>query len=565
LIAITCFLGTVLGFNKTTHSCQGDSCSNDDTSNNSSTGGSRQSDSGEQSTGGSLDTTDDDDDGVFRLELTLDHANEIAAHLSSALAAQTALPQQPAPLLLAENPSANPLSWLTAPAYTVVLNGKPYAVLSELGRGGSATVYRVANARGEVFALKRMTPRSVHERKRFETEIEILQLFARNPRVVLLEDWQSGGSTFDCLMEAGEADLSHVLRVRQEAGSLSVLWVRSTWQQMLEAVCVVHKARIVHGDLKPANFLFVQGHLKLIDFGIAERLGDDDTVFRKMVAGTPNYMAPESLQPGAVGCASDVWALGCILYLMIYGRAPFALIGDAAKKNMGILSIDIDFPTHPHMDLDAVVDAKACLQRYASARPSSDQLVAVLEARQEASCAAAEGGHPLTRDTDQAQLAENAKEIAALRAKLLLAQSRATSAAPKTKFGKSGTKEDGGGTGSVTADPNVEETNSRREVLAASGIHRGVTYAKSRANDKNGNFYAAKVTRFPKAFKKVAVKAGLKLAVGYYSDPIAAAADYDAATNAFNKLVAAKYPPTSKDVKVLAEYTFYSRALSRES
>lgn len=49
------------------------------------------------------------------------------------------------------------------------------------------------------------------------------------------------------------------------------------WQQMLEAVQTIHEAKIVHGDLKPANFLIVAGSLKLIDFGIAKAIQTEDT------------------------------------------------------------------------------------------------------------------------------------------------------------------------------------------------------------------------------------------------------------------------------------------------
>ncbi len=53
--------------------------------------------------------------------------------------------------------------------------------------------------------------------------------------------------------------------------------LRMIWQQMLVAVHTIHDARIVHGDLKSANFVFVEGTLKLIDFGIAKAIGNDTT------------------------------------------------------------------------------------------------------------------------------------------------------------------------------------------------------------------------------------------------------------------------------------------------
>lgn len=96
------------------------------------------------------------------------------------------------------------------------------------------------------------------------------------------------------------------LRQTNGIGSLSPLnmnFIRLTWQQMLNAVYCIHEARIIHGDLKPANFLFVRGSLKLIDFGIAKAIQTEDTIniYRDNQVGTLNYMSPESIQDSGTG------------------------------------------------------------------------------------------------------------------------------------------------------------------------------------------------------------------------------------------------------------------------
>ena len=106
--------------------------------------------------------------------------------------------------------------------------------------------------------------------------------------------------------------------------------IRQLWRQMLESVSIVHAERIVHGDLKPANFLLVNGQVKLIDFGIACGIESGTTnIHRDSPMGTISYMAPETLtyNPSAAGHktsrAADIWALGIILYQLVYSHTPY--------------------------------------------------------------------------------------------------------------------------------------------------------------------------------------------------------------------------------------------------
>jgi len=132
---------------------------------------------------------------------------------------------------------------------------------------------------------------------------------------------------------------------------------------MLEAVHFTHEeGNIVHTDLKPANFLMANGRLKLIDFGIAQKIPVGTIhIKRDAMIGTPNYMAPETVKavkearkegkdPARVykaGKASDVWALGCIFYQMVYNRPPFeAFHGDEKLKEILDPKHTIHYPPH---------------------------------------------------------------------------------------------------------------------------------------------------------------------------------------------------------------------------
>lgn len=143
---------------------------------------------------------------------------------------------------------------------------------------------------------------------------------------------------------------------------------------MLNAVHCIHQERIIHSDLKPANFLFVKGVLKLIDFGIAKAIQTDDTtnIYRESQVGTLNYMSPESIIDTGTGvngarmkCGkpSDVWSLGCILYQMCYRRTPFADIQNMFQKMKAIVDPNHEIRFENNVALAAIDAMKRCLER----------------------------------------------------------------------------------------------------------------------------------------------------------------------------------------------------------
>lgn len=125
----------------------------------------------------------------------------------------------------------------------------------------------------------------------------------------------------------------------------------------------------MHADLKPANFVLVNNMVKLIDFGIAAQIvANENTVYRKGIQGTLNYISPEAVnaRPNGDGyeasqlyalfqilyycyyfqipLKSDVWSLGCILFALVYGEPPFAHIEKQEKKIVAIMQDPIQFP-----------------------------------------------------------------------------------------------------------------------------------------------------------------------------------------------------------------------------
>ena len=203
-------------------------------------------------------------------------------------------------------------------------------------------------------------------------------------------------------MEMGETNLNSILttRLQPDDARLDLSFTRHYWKEMAACVAAVHAHDIVHSDLKPANFLLVQGRLKLIDFGIANAIDTDNTVnvHRDTNVGTPNYMSPESLQDtnaGAekrgpklmkLGKPSDVWSLGCILYQMTYGRPPFAHIANTWNRVMAIINpkVVISYPNTGVGGLYVPSSLRRllqrCLNRDFSQRPTVEQLLNEREA-----------------------------------------------------------------------------------------------------------------------------------------------------------------------------------------
>lgn len=289
----------------------------------------------------------------------------------------------------------------------ISLNGKIFTRMDCIGRGGSCRVYQVMAENFKLFALKRVSIQDLDETtvKGYKGEIDLLKRLSKVERVVRLIDYEVNDEkqTLSVLMEIGEIDLARILKVRFQPDSpdsesrLDLSFARHYWREMLECVAAVHAHEIVHSDLKPANFLLVQGRLKLIDFGIANAIQDDTVnVHRDQTVGTPNYMAPEAIQdanaarglPASVGKMmklgkpSDVWSLGCILYQMAYGRPPFAAFARPVATIMAITNPEhvIEFPASGlggvPIPAGLMKTMRGCLMRDQTRRPTLDALLA---------------------------------------------------------------------------------------------------------------------------------------------------------------------------------------------
>lgn len=241
-----------------------------------------------------------------------------------------------------------------------------YDVLSVLGEGGMGIVYHCRDTYvGDDVAVKRVIipdgPLANEYVMWFYKESRALATLD-HPSIVRARDFGQlpDGSPYLVMDMASGASLHELSHTKM---SFSLIW--SIVSQMLGALAHAHARGIIHGDLKPSNVLVEEldgepPHVKILDFGLAwlkqdrhdERLdGTKPLEFAPHAgAGTPGYMAPEQIQHEShnVCGATDLYSIGCILYRMVSGKAPFT--GDSKEL---LRHHAFDMPQVPKLQLEA--------------------------------------------------------------------------------------------------------------------------------------------------------------------------------------------------------------------
>jgi serine/threonine-protein kinase len=262
----------------------------------------------------------------------------------------------------------------------------PFKLLREIGHGGMGAVFLGERDDGQfdqrvAIKLIRQAGSDVLV-ARFLEERRILALL-EHPRIAHLVD---GGITADgtpwFAMEYVEGEPinrycdSHALTVPQRL---------ALFASVCDAVEYAHQHLVVHRDLKPSNILVTpDGELKLLDFGIAKLLDPmlpadgPDVTLAGLRAMTPEYAAPEQVRGHAVSTATDVYALGVLLYTLLTGQRPYDVHDRSAAEVERIIceveppkpSTRASLPRALRADLDVIVMQalrKEPERRYASA------------------------------------------------------------------------------------------------------------------------------------------------------------------------------------------------------
>ncbi|CAM9403523.1 unnamed protein product, partial [Chrysoparadoxa australica] len=238
-----------------------------------------------------------------------------------------------------------------------------YDMGQQLGRGGFAVVYRArVRMTGREVAIKvidkaKAALQEGGDSARIANEVR-LHWQLKHPAVVeLLDFFEDARFVYLVLEYCAGGDLFKLLKAR---GSLTEAEAAGFVGQLLSGLSYLHSHGIVHRDLKLSNLLLGADYrrLKISDFGLARMLEEGQHEADTM-CGTPNYMAPEVASKGPYGLPVDLWAVGCLFYALVAGRAPFQgqKVGETLSNVLGG-----DYEELPGLSADARDFMKRLLQ-----------------------------------------------------------------------------------------------------------------------------------------------------------------------------------------------------------
>ncbi|MFK7989766.1 MAG: serine/threonine-protein kinase [Sandaracinaceae bacterium] len=201
-----------------------------------------------------------------------------------------------------------------------------------LGSGGMGEVYRARHELlGNDVAIKVLRPALAHEPeaiKRFEGEVRAQAHMSPHPNVATAMHASAHEGRLYLVMEYVEG--TSLLKLVRQEGPVAPHRAAELVEHAARGLSHAHAAGIVHRDIKPSNMILTpEGVVKIVDLGLARLGGDDPRISRATwvdeLVGSLDYMAPEQADhPDEADARSDLYALGCTLYFLLEGRAPFA-------------------------------------------------------------------------------------------------------------------------------------------------------------------------------------------------------------------------------------------------
>ena len=260
-----------------------------------------------------------------------------------------------------------------------------YRVIRLLGQGGMGAVYLALDQQlGREVALKIPTIRRDDQPavERFFREARAMATMQHQHLCPVFDVGEHAGQLFMTMAFISGQTLAQVLN---ERGTLPEAMVAAFLRKVALALHRAHTAGIVHRDLKPANIMLnADGEPVVMDFGLARlnRAGEAEITQSGAIMGSPAYMAPEQVesQLDRIGPATDVYALGVILYQMLCGRRPYEGSAVSVLRQIGVKTPER--PQSIRSDVSAELEAiclKAMSAEIEARYPTADALAEALK------------------------------------------------------------------------------------------------------------------------------------------------------------------------------------------
>nr|WP_308606370.1 protein kinase [Massilia sp. DJPM01] len=254
-----------------------------------------------------------------------------------------------------------------------------YRLKRLLGEGGFGQVYEAWDSKLQrTIAIKRLKPQLLSSRPDNLLDEARLAASLRHPGFVRIFSIEGDCAQQSIVMEFVDG---RTLREAGKSGPMPEHTVLDIVAQVADAMREAHAARLIHGDIKPANLMLeASGKVRIMDFGLARKIDPQATesVVFDQTEGTIAYLAPELMMGSTLSAQSDVYALGVVMYELLTGTRPFSHLSGLALAAAHIQSSSGLWP-FPADTSPAVI----ALVRAMTARQAEDRL-ASMQAVQEA-------------------------------------------------------------------------------------------------------------------------------------------------------------------------------------
>ena len=229
-----------------------------------------------------------------------------------------------------------------------------YRICGRLGSGGVGQVWRAIDTTlGRTVAIKALRPELAGHSdlaQRFRAEAQTLGRL-NHPNIATLHSLlEENGALYMVLEYVEGQTFAELLRLR---GPLGLERAFDLFHPVVDGLAYAHQAGVVHRDIKPSNLMVdARGLVKVMDFGIARFAGDQRVTRTGHLVGTPEFMSPEQIRGEDPTVASDIYALGLLLFTLLTGRPPFQRAAE-----FDVLKAQVESPPPPVRELAPDVPA----------------------------------------------------------------------------------------------------------------------------------------------------------------------------------------------------------------